>query len=63
MYKSEIDWTEFYSTYVKTYLERDIYDLINIKDHVVFMNFLTAIAARTGELLFFIIVGKIKSED
>jgi hypothetical protein len=51
MYKSEIDWTEFYSAYVKTYLERDINDLINIKDHVLFMNFLTAVAARTGEIL------------
>ena len=39
MYKSEIDWTEFYSSYVKTYLEQDINDLINIKDQVVFMNF------------------------
>lgn len=51
MYKSEIDWTEFYSAYVKTYLERDINDLINIKDHILFMNFLTAVAARTGEIL------------
>lgn len=51
MYKSEIDWTEFYSSYVKTYLEQDINDLINIKDQVVFMNFLTALAARTGEIL------------
>lgn len=51
MYKSEIDWTEFYSSYVKTYLLRDINDLINIKDHIVFMNFLIALAARTGEIL------------
>lgn len=51
MYKSEIDWTEFYSSYVKTYIQRDINDLINIKDQIVFMNFLTALAARTGEIL------------
>lgn len=51
MYKSEVDWTEFYSSYVKTYLQRDINDLINVKDQIVFMNFLTALAARTGEIL------------
>ena len=39
MYKSEVDWTEFYSSYVKTYLQRDINDLINVKDQIVFMNF------------------------
>ncbi|MCK9536326.1 MAG: ATP-binding protein [Bacilli bacterium] len=51
MYKTEIDWTEFYSSYIRTYLERDINDLINIKDQILFMNFLTALAARTGEML------------
>lgn len=41
----------FYANYVKTYIERDIRDLINIADEVKFMKFMTSIAARTGEEL------------
>ena len=39
-----------YSSYVSTYLERDINNLITA-DSVTFAKFLTAVAARTGELL------------
>lgn len=42
---------DFYSSYVKTYLERDIRDEIEIKDEIAFTRFLTACAARTGQLL------------
>ena len=41
----------FYSSYVKTYIERDIRDLINISDEIKFMKFMTSVAARTGEEL------------
>lgn len=40
---------EYYESYVKTYIERDIRDLINISDEIKFMKFMTSIAARTGE--------------
>ena len=46
----ERDWQEFYSSYVSTYLERDINELISA-DSITFTKFLTAVAARTGELL------------
>lgn len=51
LYVTEREWVDFYSSYVKTYLERDIRNEINIKDELAFMRFLTACAARTGQLL------------
>lgn len=50
LYDVERDWQEYYSSYVSTYLERDINELIST-DSLTFAKFLTAIAARTGELL------------
>ena len=50
LYDTERDWQEYYSSYVATYLERDINELI-LADSVTFTKFLTAVAARTGELL------------
>ena len=50
-YVVEKEWIDFYSSYVKTYLERDIRGEIDIKDELAFMRFLTACAARTGQLL------------
>jgi len=50
LYDIERDWQEFYSSYVTTYLERDINDLISA-DSITFTKFLTAVAARTGEML------------
>ena len=41
----------FYSSFVQTYIARDVRDFYLIDDEVTFYNFLTAIAARTGELL------------
>lgn len=51
LYKKETDWATFYSSYLQTYIERDINELINIKDKTLFINFLTALAARTGQIL------------
>jgi hypothetical protein len=50
LYDIERDWQEYYSSYVSTYLERDINELIS-SDSITFTKFLTAVAARTGELL------------
>ena len=50
LYDVERDWQEYYSSYVSTYLERDINELISA-DSITFTKFLTAVAARTGELL------------
>lgn len=50
LYDIDRDWQEFYSSYVSTYLERDINELIST-DSITFTKFLTAVAARTGEML------------
>lgn len=51
LYNSDREWIEFYSSYIKTYLSRDVNQFIKIKDDVAFTKFLTVIAARTGEIL------------
>ena len=58
LYDIERDWQDFYSSYVSTYLERDINELIST-DSITFTKFLTAGAARTGEMLNY---AKIASE-
>lgn len=50
LYDVDRDWQDFYSSYVTTYLERDINELIDT-DSLTFTKLLTAVAARTGELL------------
>ena len=37
--------------YVKIYLERDVNQLIRAKNHLTFVRFMTAVAARTGQML------------
>ena len=46
-----LDWQMFYSSYVQTYIDRDINELGHVKDKLKFTQFLTAIAARTGQML------------
>ncbi len=50
LYDVDRDWQDYYSSYVATYLERDINELINA-DSLTFTKFMTAVAARTGEML------------
>ena len=48
MTNKEIDWNFFYRSYVKSYIERDVRNLMNIKDESLFYKFMVALAARTG---------------
>ena len=48
---SEREWLDFYQSYVKTYLERDVNKLIKAKNHLTFVRFLTCVAARTGQVV------------
>ena len=50
---ANIDWEDFYSSYVQTYIERDIRDLTDSGDEMQFLGLLTALAARSGQLLNF----------
>lgn len=47
----EREWVDFYQSYVKTYLERDVNKLIKAKNHLTFVKFLTCVAARTGQVI------------
>lgn len=46
-----ISWDRYYSSYIKTYIEKDVRQIINISDELKFIKFLTALAVRCGELL------------
>lgn len=48
------DWEEFYSSYVQTYIEKDVLTDTQVKDITAFTRFLIAAAARTGEILNYV---------
>ncbi|MFA7660943.1 MAG: ATP-binding protein [Anaerovoracaceae bacterium] len=50
-YSGEFTWERFYSAYVNTYLQRDIKDLTQVGDELAFLNFMTACAARTSQMV------------
>ena len=45
-----IEWESFYRSYIRTYIDRDVADLIDVKNLVKFNNFMQCIASRVGEL-------------
>ncbi len=45
------EWIDFYQSYVKTYLERDVNKLIKTQNYLTFVKFLTCVAARTGQVI------------
>ena len=56
--KPEIDWQLYYASYIRTYIERDVRSLLNVKNLDVFSKFITSVAARTGSLLNYANVSK-----
>ena len=40
---------QFYENYIRTYIERDLRQLINIKDETKFVKFISSVAARTSQ--------------
>lgn len=52
LYRNQnVDRKKFFETYITTYIERDIRQLINVQDEVKFLKFISNIAARTGQEL------------
>lgn len=47
----EVDWSVFYSGYIKTYLERDVRSLSAVQNLDDFRKFMIAVAARTGQMI------------
>lgn len=48
LHAGNADHETFYSSYVNTYLQRDIKDLTQVADELSFFNFMTVVAARTA---------------
>jgi predicted AAA+ superfamily ATPase len=51
LYDRDIPSKVFYSNYIQTYVERDLSELIQVKDLKQFRNFISLCAARVGQLL------------
>ena len=51
IYDRNIPSKSFYSNYLQTYINRDVSELISLKDHRLFSNFLSLCAGRAGQLL------------
>jgi predicted AAA+ superfamily ATPase len=51
IYDRDIASKVFYSNYIQTYVERDLSELIHVKDLKQFRNFISLCAARAGQLL------------
>ena len=47
----DLDWQQFYASYIKTYLERDVRELSAVQNLDVFRRFMVAVAARTGQMV------------
>lgn len=51
IYKDKLDPTKLYKNYTQTYLERDVRQIINLKDLSLFQKFLKLCAGRIGQVL------------
>lgn len=47
----DMDWSQFFSSYIKTYLERDVRSITGVQDLDAFRKFMISVAARTGQML------------
>ncbi len=50
IYQKQLDPTEAYRNYLKTYLERDVRQLINLKDFTQYHKFVKLLAGRVGQI-------------
>lgn len=51
MQDKDVSWSMYFSSYIKTYLERDVRELAAVQDLDTFRRFMVACAARTGQML------------
>jgi predicted AAA+ superfamily ATPase len=57
------DWSDFYSSYFQTYMEKDIREMLNIQDESAFIKFVRATASLTGEMLNYTSIAEICGKD
>ena len=59
LYKNEnINLEAYFSSYLRTYIERDVRKIVNIQDEPKFLKFISSLAARTGQELSHLQNGK-----
>lgn len=59
----KLNESNFYSDYLETYIERDVSDLINIKNKQKFLNFMSVLASLTGQELIYDNLSKVIGVD
>ena len=57
------DWSDYYSSYFQTYIEKDIRDILNIQNESAFIKFVKAVASHTGEMLNLATIAEICGKD
>lgn len=53
LYRTRKSATDYYRNYFRTYLERDVRKLVNVKDLILFERFVTLLAGRIGQMVNF----------
>lgn len=51
LHVESMDWELFYSSFIKTYIERDVRQLTQVGDEMKFLTFMSVIAGRTAQML------------
>ncbi len=57
------DWSDYYSSYFQTYIEKDIKDVLNIQDESAFIKFVKSAASLTGSMLNLSTMAEICGKD
>ena len=57
------EWMDYYSSYLQTYIEKDIRDVINVQNMSAFIKFIKAIAAISGEQLSYTTLAELCGMD
>lgn len=63
IYDKHIDPADFYPSYARTYVERDVRQIVNVTDLRLFRQFLTACAGRAGQIINFLELGNVLGID
>jgi predicted AAA+ superfamily ATPase len=66
LYKTESnldDWNDYYDSYFQTYIERDVKDILNIRDEMAFIKFIRACASLSGETVNFVTLAEMCGKD
>ena len=57
------DWADYYNSYFQTYIEKDIKDVLNIKDESAFIKFVKTTASLSGEMLSYKSLSEVCGKD